>query len=320
MPESRWLEIVEELCQMGVDVFQISGGGEPMMRADLTLKVMELIQKWEKVGRLVTNGTIWKSDWIERVVKMGWAHVIFSLDGPDAATQDASRGVKGTFRKNLKVIRLFTEYKRRWGCERPRLEFSTVLTKLNYRRIDGVIRLAHRLGVENITIEPVFITHAGAERLRLDRRQRVWFLGHIDELKELARICHISVNLDSLVGIQVLEKTGHLREKILSEVGERTNNEFLNLPCFEPWLWPKIEAHGEVGPCSSLFLTHIHGREISVLKESFCRMWYGEVFGKFRMALLRGKLCEECANCVSTHIPTNKLIRDELRRRLGIKR
>jgi MoaA/NifB/PqqE/SkfB family radical SAM enzyme len=184
------------------------------------------------------------------------------------------------------------------------------LTKINYKKIDELIRLAHNIEVKNITIEPVFVSNTTVKKLKLNEGQRKWFTGKIPGLKKLAESLMISTNLDSLKQIEI-EKTGELKEKILESSKPRG---FLDLPCYEPWLWPKIEANGEVGPCSTIFLSNFYGREISVNNKNFSAIWYGEEFENFRRLILQGNVIESCSNCVSTHIPTNRKIKEEIKK------
>jgi MoaA/NifB/PqqE/SkfB family radical SAM enzyme len=311
MPRKRWIEITKELCEMEVDILQISGGGEPLSNPETTLEMMKLIKYYGKTGRLVNNGTLWKEEYIKKVVKMQWDNVIFSVDGPNAKINDKSRGVKGTFEKIVKNIRSFVRFKKTFNSEKPMLEFSTVLTKINYKEIENLIKLAHDLDVKNITIEPVFVSNPNVKKLKLNESQRKWFIERIPKLQEFASSLSISTNLDSLQKLGLIEKTGELKEKILDE--SRPEG-FLDLPCYEPWLWPKIEANGEVGPCSTIFLSNFCGKEISVKNKSFSEIWYGEEFENFRRIILNGNVIDACSNCVSTHIPINKEIREEVKK------
>ena len=310
MSKKRWIQITKELCEMGVDILQISGGGDPLFRRDVTIEMMKIIKSYGKTGRLVNNGTLWTEKDIKEVVEMQWDNVIFSLDGPDSKTNDTSRGVKGAFEKIVKNIKLFSYYKELFNSEKPVLELSTVLSRINSKKIYQLIKLAHELGVKNITIEPVFISNPNVKKIKLSKTQRKWFAKKIPELKKIAESLNVSTNLDSLYQIEI-EKTGNLKEKIL-ESSEPIG--FLNLPCYEPWLWPKIEANGEVGPCSTIFLSNFYKKEISVKNKSFKEIWYGKEFDDFRRVILQGNVTEACSNCVSTHIPINKTIREEIKK------
>ena len=317
LSHERWLELTEELCDMGTDVIQISGGGEPLMVPETTIKMMEITKAHGVTGRLVNNGTLWRRDDIRKVVEMAWDNVIFSVDGPDAKTNDESRGVSGTFRRIVKNIKIFNEYKRKLKSEKPSLEFSTVVTRINYMKLGGIIRLAHELNVSNITFEPVFVSNPEVEKLKVSRKEREKMLKKIPEWMGLASSFNIRTNLDALMDVKEIEKTGKLKEKILERSKRKIKNKLLTVPCFEPWIWPKIEADGRVGPCSTIFLSDFCKKDVSVRNRSFKDVWYGPEFKLFREMIMSGKLFDACANCVSTHLFWNSRIRAELEKHIA---
>jgi len=314
LPEKRWVELTRELCEKGVDTIQISGGGEPMAVPNITLKMMKIIKENGITGRLVTNGTLWQVKDIKEIIEMEWDNVIFSLDGATPEVNDKSRGVKGVFEKIVKNIELFTYYKQILKKNIPFLEFSTVISKINYFQLGEIIELAHNLNICNITFEPVFVSNPDVEKLKVSQKERDFIIQKISEWKRLADSLGVSTNLDVLFGIKEIEKTGNLKEKIFEVSKTEYSHPFLRIPCFEPWIWPKIEADGRVGPCSTIFLSDFCKKEVSVRERSFEDVWYGEEFNTFRRMIISGNLFDACANCVSTHLSLNSRIREELKR------
>jgi len=312
LPRQRWFELTEELCKMGVDIIQISGGGEPMIVPDTTLNMMEIIKDHGIVGRIVNNGTLWKEEDVKRAVEIGWDNVIFSVDGATPEVNDRSRGVDGTLNKTVKSIEIFNQYKKRLGVGAPLLEFSTVVSKFNFSQLGEIITLAHRLKVCNITFEPVFVSNPSVEELKVSQRGREFIMGKIGYWKKLSKSLGVSTNLDDVFEVGEIEKTGNLKEKILEISKSEVSHPFLRIPCFEPWIWPKIEADGRVGPCSTIFLSDFCKKDVNVNKRSFEDVWYGEQFNEFRKSVICGNLFEACANCVSTHLSWNSRIREEL--------
>lgn len=312
--QNRWIELTKELCEMGVNTIQISGGGEPMMIPDTTLKMMETVKENGVTGRIVNNGTLWKEEDVKEVAEMGWDNVIFSVDGATPEVNDKSRGVNGTFQEIVKNIKLFDHYKKILKKDIPFLEFSTVVSKINFFQLGEIIKLAHNLNVCNITFEPVFVSNPSVEKLKVSQKERDFIMGKVPEWKILASSLGISTNLDVLFGIREIEKTGELKEKILEISKVEAQHPFLRIPCFEPWIWPKIEADGRVGPCSTIFLSDFCKKEVSVRERSFEDVWYGEEFNAFREMMINGQLFDACANCVSTHLYWNSKIREELKK------
>jgi len=299
---------------MGTDIIQISGGGEPMAVPNTTLKMMEIVKENGVSGRLVSNGTLWREEDIKKVVEMGWDNVIFSVDGATAEINDKSRGVDGTFEKIIKNIRLFNHYKKVFEKDVPYIEFSTVVSKYNFSQLGEIIKLGHNLNVNNITFEPVFVSNPDVEKLKVSQKGRDFIMGKIHEWESLASSLGISTNLDDVFEVKEIEKTGNLKEKIFEISKVETSQPFLRVPCYEPWIWPKIEADGRVGPCSTIFLSDFCKKEVGVRERSFENVWYGEEFDAFRKSIINGNLVESCANCVSTHLSWNLKIREGLKK------
>lgn len=321
MPDEKWLAIVQELCEMGTNTIQISGGGEPMIRGDLVIKMMTLAKSYGLTGRLVNNGTKWTEEWIRQVIEIRWDNVIHSVDGSTAEVHDRMRAKKGLFTKTTGAIRRFTELKEELGVKKPLLEFSHVLTKWNYEQSVELVDLAHDLGVDVITYEPVFVSVPFAHQIKLSRQDRVRYMRDIvPRAVERAESYGIRTNLDHVMGVEVIEKTGSLREEILERTrveektlaeNEEAANPFVNIPCFESWLWPKIEANGDVGPCSTNMLAE------NIKNKTFHDVWFGPRFSEFRRRMINRDLPEGCENCVSTHIAWSKETRQALVKWLG---
>lgn len=315
MPDEKWLAITNELCEMGVNTIQISGGGEALLRGELVMGMMALAKSNGLTGRLVTNGTAWTEEWIRRTIEMGWDNVIHSVDGSTAAVHDRMRGVPGSFERTTRAIRRFTELKKELGVKKPLLEFSHVLTKWNYEQSVEMVELAHSLGVSVITYEPVFVSNPFVHEIKLSRQERERYLKEfVPRAIELAGSYRIRTNLDHVMGLGEIEKTGELKERILSAPQkqiEMSRNPFLNVPCFEAWLWPKIEANGDVGPCSTNMLAE------NIKDKSFSEVWHDPAFSEFRRRIMARDLPDGCENCVSTHLAWNREIRDSIVRFLA---
>jgi len=322
MSDEKWLAIVEELGSMGMNTLQISGGGEPMLRGELVLKMMARAKCYGLTGRLVNNGTRWNEEWIRKVIDLKWDNVIFSVDGATAEVHDRMRGKKGLFALTTSNIRRFTELKRELGREKPLLEFSHVLTRWNYEQTPALVELARDLGVGVITYEPVFVSNPFVHKIKLTRQERVRYMAEIvPRALDVANSYQIRTNLDHVMDLRVIEKTGELKEHILGKesfmVAERAREEhelravaggILDIPCYESWLWPKVEANGDVGPCSTNML-----RE-NIKEKTFSDIWFGPVFTEFRRRILDRDLPDGCENCVGTHLAWNREIRQELGR------
>jgi len=294
----RWFEITKELCELGVKKILISGGGEPLCKSKLTLGIMKIVKHYGLKGRIINNGTLWTKKLVNETIKIGWDNIIFSIDGANPITHNYLKGKRKAFNRIIDNIKLFNKYK-----DRPSLEFTTVLNIYNYKEIPEIIKLASDLKIKSIIVEPVCVNNPNVEKIKLNQKQRKYFQEKIiPKSQKLATSLNINTNFPKFSKLE-FEKTGKLRNTIL----KNTSNDFLNLPCYEPWIWPKIEANGEVWPCSTVPI-----RSENIKHKTFKEIWYGSEFNKFRERIMNHDLPEKCENCVSTHLPINQEIREKL--------
>jgi radical SAM protein len=95
-------ELLREIKSFG-NPLMVFTGGDPLKRADL----YDLIQESVRLG-LRTNVTpsatpLLTEEVVDRFKELGVARLALSIDGPDAATHDAFRGVPGTFASFLRA-------------------------------------------------------------------------------------------------------------------------------------------------------------------------------------------------------------------------
>ncbi len=308
VPDKRWLDISEELCQMGVKKILISGGGEPLAEP-ITIEMMKIFKKYDLEGRMIHNGMLWTENSIRGIIDVSWNNLIFSIDGPNSEIHDYLRGVRGSFDQIIANIHLFNKIKKDMKKEKPVLETTTVLCNKNFEFVSEMIKLANDLNIHHMTFEPVCINNPDVEKLRLSQDQRIQFMENIiPKALSLAEKFGIHTNLKNLLEVKYIEKAGELKDVILHD--KKCKGDFFDSPCFEPWIWPKIEANGEVWPCSTTPLKE------NIREKSFSDIWFGDVFNKFRSNILNGILSDSCSNCVTTHIPLNKEISRKLREAL----
>ncbi|MBN2054399.1 radical SAM protein, partial [bacterium] len=158
VPDERLLDIVAQAARAGVRQWRIVGGGEPMARP-VTVEVMTAIKAFEMTGYMITNGTLFSDDTVERLVAAGWDNITISLDGPEAEVHDTLRGVSGAFGRVLRVLESFNRAKDRHNSVKPYISLHLVLCSANYNRLDDMLKLAagHRIGY--LFVQPLNIYH-----------------------------------------------------------------------------------------------------------------------------------------------------------------
>lgn len=308
VPTERWLSVAEELCRMGVRRVLISGGGEPLL-SDATLPMMRRFMDSRMQGRMITNGTAWTPGSIDAAVSMGWNQVTFSIDAPRADLHDRLRGVPGSFSRAARTIETFNKEKKKFDSDSPRLEINYVLNRENFSYITEMVAFAAGKGISHLNIEPVCINSPGAQSLRLQEEERADLQNTILPVaRDLAQESGLSTNIPALLEIGNVERAGEMRGFILNKLGPAVPEApFLEMACYEPWLWPKIEANGAVWPCSTVPLKE------SIMDKGFREIWAGPVFREYRKRIMERNLPESCQNCVVSHLTTNNALRSAIR-------
>lgn len=98
------LRLLDAVRAMGTPMVVLTGG-DPAKRADLP----ELVAHGASIGLTMTvtpSGTPVMTDaLVGELGRAGAARLAVSLDGPDAASHDAFRGVEGSFAESLRILR-----------------------------------------------------------------------------------------------------------------------------------------------------------------------------------------------------------------------
>ncbi len=133
----KCLGLLDEIAAVGKPVIILTGG-EPLLRAD----IYDIAAYGNGLGLrmvLATNGTFLTESVAKRLIDSGIRRVSISLDGPDAGSHDAFRGVPGAFEQALAGI----EAMKKAGLE---FQINTTITQANLAQIREIHDLTHGLG------------------------------------------------------------------------------------------------------------------------------------------------------------------------------
>ena len=117
-------------------------GGEALLHKDFW-NILKFSKELNFYVSLPTNGTLLTSDIVKKYKELGVDDVIIAFDG-NKENHEKLRG-KGTFEKALKGAELIKKY----GIK---LLITTCLTKINYKDLPEVIKLAKDLGAKLVII------------------------------------------------------------------------------------------------------------------------------------------------------------------------
>ena len=125
--------MIDGIARAGRPIFVLSGG-EPLMRPDIFDIARYAAEKGLPVA-LATNGTLIDEATAHRIAASGVRRASISIDGADAATHDAFRGVPGAFAAALRGAR----HLKRAGVS---FQFNVTLTRHNAHQRDALHDLA----------------------------------------------------------------------------------------------------------------------------------------------------------------------------------
>ncbi|MFH8086737.1 MAG: radical SAM protein [Candidatus Aenigmatarchaeota archaeon] len=296
LSKEKWVELARESGEIGVKNWSISGNGEPMMRPDILIPTMKMLQAYDIFGELTTNGTLWKDNYIREVVNMQWDSVCISIDGPNSTIHDYLRKAKGSFRKATETAKKFAFWKKKLKSELPTITINVVLNKLNWNKLAEMVKLAHKIGADAIFVEPMIIFSPLAKDFKLTAEQFKELPEKIAEAREMGEKYGVLPTI-STVGVElefdekIAEKTNKARE-ILIEESKKYEDETLSLPCYAPWYSMMIRADGTALPCGELEIA-----KDSIRNKSLREVWFGEVFEKSRKEFIKHQLPETCDKC-----------------------
>lgn len=172
------ISAIRQLAALGVRLL-IFDGGEPLLRKDLS----QLVAAARDAGLrpvMGTNGWFLSAEQARRLKSSGLRAVQISLDGADASTHDAFRGVEGSFGRVLDAAK---------NCASAGLNFQIAPTmhKKNFEQWEEIVTVAKELGADAVeTFEFVASGRAAenAAEYALSQEQRRLLLQRVVKAQE----------------------------------------------------------------------------------------------------------------------------------------
>ena len=179
LPTTIALNIIKQVSQLSLPILVLSGG-EPLFRAD----IFELARYARECGlrvALATNGTLVNKEVAREIVDAGVRRVSISLDGADAATHDAFRGIPGAFEGALAGLRNLKEL----GMS---VQINMTIARHNAQQLPAVLEMVRRLGADALhtfLLVPVGcgVDIAAEQMVPADEYERIlnWFYDRAQE-------------------------------------------------------------------------------------------------------------------------------------------
>ncbi|HWR35342.1 MAG TPA: radical SAM protein [Clostridia bacterium] len=139
LPTSKALDIITEISEFGNPILVLSGG-EPLYRPDIFQLARYGTDRGLRVA-LATNGTLVTKEIARKVVDAGVQRVSISLDGSNAETHDAFRGIPGAFEAAIYGFRNLKEL----GMS---VQINMTIARHNASQLPAVLDMVRGLGAD----------------------------------------------------------------------------------------------------------------------------------------------------------------------------
>lgn len=293
----RWLAILEEAAQMGVQRVFVLGGGEPLLRQD-TPVLLERIKSLGMEGILTTNGTRLSGALADQLIETRWDEVHFSVDGPTPEIHDALRGKQGAFRRTIQAACRLAVLKRQHQRSTPRIAIHFVITNRNVETLPDMVRLAHSLSAFRIDFDALIAYRPEQKRLVLTPQQAAALPDIAAQALALADELGIDTTLQHFIGTT--------RQRGSTPPPAAAGDGIKGAPCLKAWHYLTIDASGTTSPCCVLA-----GEGGSAAEGSLRAVWQDDPFlQRVREGMLRKSPLPRCQECSANILAHEAAIRD----------
>jgi len=287
LEESEWVKVVEGLCKLNPKMVTISGGGEPLLRANLLIKIMKILHSSNIGIELITNGTI-VSDELAKTITECCNHYRLSLHASTKEMDGLLRGVRGSIDSSFDGIKKIVRWKKQMKSEMPKIDIAMVLTQFNINEIEKMIEKAPSLGVNMVSLR---IVHKCGEKYRPSDEQMNFLKNNLKKYETLAAESNLELQYDFL-----LEDVFSTPE---TKGGESELKE--GVLCTLPFREMVVFADGRVAPCCNFIVEYDDFMNLdSIRNRPIDKIWFGKRFESLRERMFKrggNQLPEICKKC-----------------------
>lgn len=311
--DDKWIAVVSDALEMGTQKILFRGGGEPLLRKSLFMRLFPLRVRYPQAEFLVlTNGTTIDDRLAEGFVRSGWNDLTISLHGGTPAVHDAITDLSGSFERVARSLTLLNAWKDRLGLERPSLNFHVVLTRKSFRDIGPLIEFAREHRVVQIGLFPMhnapYPQHVHDLEMRPEdeKKYRELLPGYIAAMERhgIRHCVQMSYQGENVE----LSATAVNAAAALAPAAARKE---IDLPCYFPWAHAAITPNGAMAPCC---YGENFRRSADLHAVSFREAWLGGDMAEARAEMSAGQLMPYCRQCPNWYQRDNARVRDVFRR------
>jgi Predicted Fe-S oxidoreductases len=245
--------LIDELVEMKVSLLTLTGG-EPFLNAFMTLETLKYARKKGLAVTITTNGLLIDENIAKTLAEYN-VSVQISLEGSKAEVHDSLTGLKGSFEKAIKVIKML----RKMGVD---VTVSTVLQRDNVDDISDMIPLLKELDVYTWNILELKPIGRGCIASTLPTNIRLKIL---DELEKRAKDEHPKLRILAerpFFFIYYKINLSNEWEKLFTRCGVRAGR------------YSEISPDGYVYPCDLLMSSDDNLIAGDLRKQTFRDIWH----------------------------------------------
>jgi MoaA/NifB/PqqE/SkfB family radical SAM enzyme len=228
----EWCSVIDQLVEARILKVNFTGG-EPLIRRDAIGLMAYAANAGVREIHLNTNAIRLDAPTLDRVLAAGVRSFNISVDGPDAASHDAIRGLEGAFETTMEHLRGVIARRDELGLA-VRMNFTVMAS--NAALLPRMARLAQSLGV----------------RLYLNLATDSTFLFRDDAVSPETAVEHDALRraLDEVEAIQRADRRWLPSPADLAYVAEHFEERLQgDLPCAESQLKLMVHSTGGIGGC-----------------------------------------------------------------------
>lgn len=287
MSDERLEALVDEAHEMGVQHWFIKGGGEPLARGKLFMRMARHIIELGMNGALYTNGALFKDSQIDELCDMGWSAVYFSIDSPDEEINDYIR--TGGFAKAKTAMERFRDWRVQNNSVLPLTYINMVVTRYNRKQLSEMIQFASDMGCAAVTFSGLIEFTSLCKEFRLSPEEHREMLQDAQHARELANSLRIGHNIGDYLEE---DSAGEAREMSFGEPYAEARDLTETL-CYSPFHSVTIHPDGKVGPCCMSYDERSNNLQTASLQE----VWEGSYLSSVRDHFRRNVPMSYCAQC-----------------------
>ena len=267
-------------------------GGEPLLRNDI-VDICKEISRYNITPSISTNGVLLTDKLIRNLYNAGVSYIHLSIDGGNAKTHEALRGVKGSFGHLIKAMERLKKSPIKTGA-------SFMVTKESIDEMEDVIQIAIDKDLSVISFYLVAELGRGADNFKNENDDLIYKLQEkVKEIKKWQRETNNNLKIEVFRADPIQKNENLILQECKAE-------QFLN-----------ITYDGKLGGCPWLMKSKDSNSFGSLLEEDFLKLkekCQKEIMRKKEERKEKLSFCNKCSmkqdcgrGCMALQITDNKI-------------